>query len=598
MREPYSGPHGLVKTIAQPGAKRGFMKRIAILFGLLIALPACNEDAPAPMAQQTQRQTAEQAPPQPPPPPSWDFPVEENALSTVQAFTAMPTGVSFVIATADAVRMWELLGGEAPDVPPYTPDRAPELLDTHPERLTAIGIDPTRPIGIAMYGEVKKPLEGDKWVIFGTLKDRDKFKEAFALNEREGKLFTSHDQDRRHFVQFDNGEFIIASKVEPQLGEDRGKVLGDSPLFMDFIESLEYGKLGTAFMQTKRGTGIYGVGVDENGLGVKAISDDDIFAARLRMNFAHYVADLYPQVPYLNRAINIRAELHTTGRNMAQQIDEIEQAPRGRRSRAAKEVMADFEVIGELEARGDGRVSVGRVWKVEPADIARAYRGWVKLGHTEDEISRQTQLTSALASIEIQSQMDVEERTDEMLRESRKFMGKKDGFEKATGMGGPMVNAMMKLGGVMDPSLGQEGKGSKGKGKGKEKEIGGPMGGIMKGLGSFGGVLGGGSEGGSDVTVHSRVPELRRHMQKRRQQLAICWGRSGHEESFDVRLDIESDVEGKITLHSLRGAPNNKIKDCVRKAVGNRGPIPKADPEKPDAGIESLRGVVRLKFTL
>ncbi len=515
----------------------------------LLALPSCQDAPPEP-------------PPAPPPvavaqpafkpPPPYDFPIEDHAMKALRVFEVLSIDITYVFALNTPRAVFEAIEAEEPEETVFDQRHAPEFLDLHPARVTAMGLDPDKPVGLAMYGQLKKPTESSVWAVFGTLADEAVFREAFTLGKRDSQgRYPTQTADRRIFLVLENDEVVIASQPDA-LGLD-GKTLAADPTFSKLHQALDYGAIASAYFNIKRGRAYYGIGLDEVGLGVKVFADNELQAGTVRIKFAELPASMNAQLPYLERTANLAAELHPTGRRLRAEIEKLEDKPRRRRAAAAKEMLENFEEVGALNTQIDSHFIAGRVWSLTRADVVKAYAAWVDLGPTMVELAQIADHTTAIGSVEVASDIDQDALGRDLAATAKEF-GSKD-------VGG-ISGTLTKFGGIL-------GGGGGGGGGGKS------AGGMLSNLGGGMGGMFGGATANSDITVSSSNSRLKSHVSAKLQSLAVCWARLHAGESFTVIANVEiAPASGQLKVTRLRNVPKG-MDSCVRGAfVGSIKPTP------------------------
>lgn len=533
----------------------------AVLIVLCSGLSACkDEPEPMPVAPVA---VAEPEPEPEPEPPQAEFPVEENALVGVKAMSRIPAKATFVGVTKNPRVAFELLGIDDPGPAEgnYGPGHQPELLDLAPSRLTGGGFDPEKPVGVVMFGKVKKLTDGPRWAVFASLADEAVFREAFGLVPKDKKtgIYKPTDiDDQRLFLAVED-EIVIFNRSQPVAAES--SVAADLE-YDALVNTLDYGSLFTCFLGDKRGMALWGAGVDNDGFGIKAVAETDVWAATMRIKGPTYAAGFYAELPFTQRVVNKRMEVMQIGANIRHDIDQLQRAPLRRRVKAAKALPTELQEIASLDGELSTKRVAGRRWVGSPADIAAGYEAWVSLDYTEEEREKLDELVTSLETMEVLDGLDVDEVTAQ-------YGTAEDGTIGAPG-------SFLKMGSSILSGGGRK----KGKGSG-----GGPMDMLGK-MGNLGGMLGGsGASDGPDLKINSSDRHLKSWANKGLMNVFMCAAKkSGVAPQGTIRGTFVIKPDGTFKSVGVSGKDPH-LKKCVRDNVTNGGRVPAREIPVPEDAL-------------
>ena len=556
---------------------------VAMLIVSCAAMAAC-EDEPEPMP--VAPAPVPEPEPEPEPAPQAEFPVEPNALAKVAALTRIPAKATFIGATLNPKATFELLGAEDPGpAEDYGPGHQPELLDIAPGRLTGAGLDPEKPVGIVMFGKVKKLTDSARWAIFATIGDEEKFREVFGLQSRDEttQTYKPTDIDDQRFFQAIRDEIIIFNRAQPV---DQQSSIANDDEFAELAATLDYGSLFTGLVADKRGMSLFGAGVDADGFGVKALASSDVWAATVRIKGFVYMAGVYPELPYKQRVINKQAELIPQGSLIRNQLDEAERAAMKRRVKAAKAVPTQLQEIASLDGEQGSLKVAGRRWSGSPADVPDAYKAWVALDYTEEELAKIEELETALETLEVLDGMDPKEMVSDI--------------DPTNMQGTGMQQTLMKMGGNFMGGDRKRGK--------KGDSDGGPLGMLGK-VGNLGGMLGGGrGDSGPDLKVRSSDKQLQRWANRGLTKVMLCLAQSQSRGGGSARANFVLKPDGSFKLAGVSGK-EPALKKCVRDFSSSGGkvqpreiPVPEdkllPDGSAPEGYVPTSKEWVRWTFSM
>lgn len=531
------------------------LSRITAFSIVLLAWTGCESEpihvTPATIVEPTAQPVAEPVVKQDPAV-LLDLPDEDHALKSLAAFSAIPATANIVVATSDAAAIMQKLMVEPPPPVQVAPQRAPEFLDLHPDRLDAIGLDPAKPVGIAITAE--RGGASSTWSVFGTIADEDAFVQAFRIT-RKGDEYIAGAGDLRYYKLLDNNEVVISSGLPP----DGTTWLSDDPVFTRLAASLDYGAVLTLYTKTRRGGALAGLGITEDGGAVRVVGTTSSDAATLRLKFPEHLASIYAEVPLMQRALHRRREFDARGRLLRANIEKIEYAALQRRVTAAKTSLLAVEELASLDETHDDLAFASRRWRATDLKFAQLYEGWQQHGPTTEE---------RVDIADLEFELDT-------LEEDGSTTLNRDDIAKATTK---MVEQMAANPQKSMESLGPLGAlaGMMGGGDGD-----GPLGALGEGIGGFN--LLGGSAPEPEIIVSSEESHLSRHVRGQLQPLAFCWARADErDEAVRMRVNLEIDVAGAVKVGRVTGP--TEMGKCVATALKKKA----RQPEAPVSGAVTI----------